>query len=85
MADKANKTSNYKHEADMPVDTAVPLKPTLKRLSDDVLLSRCLDGKTQNQNKSLNGMIWERLPKQTFIGSDLLQLGVHDAVVYFNI
>ena len=30
-------------------------------------------------------MIWEGLPKQRFIGSDLLQLGVHDAVAHFNI
>ena len=30
-------------------------------------------------------MIWERVSKQTFIGSDLLQLGVHDAVAHFNI
>ena len=85
MADKTNKTSNYKHGAGLPVEIAVQLKQTFNRLSDDVLLSRCLDGKTQNQNESLNGMIWERLPKQTFIGSDLLQLGVHDAVAHFNI
>ena len=85
MADKANKTSNYKHGAGLPVEIGVQLKPTFNRLSDDVLLSRCLDGKTQNQNESLNGMIWEGLPKQRFIGSDLLQLGVHDAVAHFNI
>ena len=30
-------------------------------------------------------MIWERLPKQTFVGSDVLQLGVHDAIAHFNI
>jgi hypothetical protein len=30
-------------------------------------------------------MIWERLPKQTFAGSDVLQLGVHDAIAHFNI
>ena len=29
------------------------LKPTFERLSDDGLLSRCLGGKTQNQNESL--------------------------------
>jgi hypothetical protein len=30
-------------------------------------------------------MIWERLPKQTFVGSDVLQLGVHDTIAHFNI
>ena len=37
-------------------DITVQLKPTFERLSDDGLLSRCLDGKTQNQNESLNGI-----------------------------
>ena len=30
-------------------------------------------------------MIWEQLAKQTFVGSDILQLGVHDAIAHFNI
>ena len=30
-------------------------------------------------------MIWERLPKQVFVGSDVLRLGVYDAVAHFNI
>jgi hypothetical protein len=40
--------------------------------------------KTQNQNKSLNGMIWNRLPKSIFVGGNVLQLGMHDAVAHFN-
>jgi hypothetical protein len=43
-----------------------------------------LDGKTQNQNESLNGMIWNRLPKRIFVGGNVLQLGVYDAVAHFN-
>ena len=54
-------------------------------MSDDSLLSKCLDGKTQNQNESLNGMIWERVPKGTFVGSEVLQLGVYDAVMLASI
>lgn len=30
-------------------------------------------------------MIWNRLPKQVFVGSDVLHLGVYDAVSHFNI
>lgn len=30
-------------------------------------------------------MIWERVPKGTFVGSEVLQLGVYDAVASFNI
>lgn len=54
-------------------------------MSEDSLLSKCLDGKTQNQNESLNGMVWERVPKGVFVGSEVLQLGVYDAVAHFNI
>ena len=37
------------------------------------------------ENEALNGMIWERVPKDTFIGSEALQLGVFDAIAHFNI
>jgi hypothetical protein len=30
-------------------------------------------------------MVWNRLPKQVFVGSDVLHLGVYDAVSHFNI
>jgi hypothetical protein len=43
-----------------------------------------LDGKTQNQNESLNGMIWNRLRKSIFVGGNVLQLGVYDAVAHIN-
>lgn len=29
-------------------------------------------------------MIWNTLPKGTFVGSDVLQFGVYDAVAHFN-
>jgi hypothetical protein len=38
MADKANKMSEYKHGAGLPVDITVQLKPTFESLSDDGLL-----------------------------------------------
>ncbi|KAK3751312.1 hypothetical protein QZH41_007109 [Actinostola sp. cb2023] len=83
--DIANKTHLYKPGAGLPVHIINELKPIYARLSDDVLLERCLDGKTQNQNESLNGMIWDHLPKGVFVGSDTLNLGVFDAVGHFNI
>ena len=61
------------------------LKPIYNRLSDSVLLSKCLDCKTQNQNESFNRMVSNRLPKEVFVGSDVLHLGVYDAVAHFNI
>jgi hypothetical protein len=83
--DRANNTSKYKPGAGLPDNILKLVKPIYERLSNDELLKKCLDGKTQNQNESLNGMIWKRLPKIVFVGADVLQLGVYDAVAHFNI
>ena len=34
---------------------------------------------------ALNGTIWERVPKEVFVGADTLELGVNDAASHFNI
>ena len=83
--DCANKTSTYKHGKGLPLEVIAELKPVYARLSDDDLLRKCLNGKTQNQNESFNGMIWNRIPKTVFVGTDSFQLGVYDAVAHFNI
>ena len=49
------------------------------------LLERYLHGKTQNANESLNGMIWQRAPKNRYIGFVQLELAVYDAIAHFNI
>lgn len=46
---------------------------------------KCLHGKTQNQNETTNGMVWERIPEEVFVGADLLEFGSFDAVSHFNI
>ena len=30
-------------------------------------------------------MIWDRVPKEVFVGAEILELGVYDAVSHFNI
>lgn len=83
--DQANKTSTYKHGKGLPLPIIAELKPVYARLSEDDLLRKCLDGKTQNQNESSNGLIWNRIPKTVFVGTNGFQLGVYDAVAHFNI
>ena len=61
------------------------VKPVYARLSEDSLLEQCLHGKTQNQNEALNKMIWERAPKETFIGSQGIETAVYDTIANFNI
>jgi hypothetical protein len=83
--DKANSTNEYKAGPGLPKDVLKVVKPVFERLSEDSLLDKCLDGKTQNQNESLNGMIWDNLPKTVFVGSDTLHLRIYNAVATFNI
>lgn len=79
-----NRTNLYKPGPGLPHHVIAEVKPVFRCLGEDSLLERCLDGKTQNQNESLNGIIWEHIPKDTFPGSEALQLGVYDAVAHFN-
>lgn len=58
--------------------------PTFKALSNPDLLSKCLKGKTQNPNESLNNVIWSRVPKRTFVSLDPLNFGVFNAVLSYN-
>ena len=67
MRDRANGTKDYKHAKGLPIPVVTAIKPIYARLSDDKLLQKCLDCKTQNQNESFNGMIWNRLPKTVFV------------------
>lgn len=83
--DKENGTNTYKPGPGLPLDIVLLLKPIYEELSADKLLIKCLHGKTQNQNESFNAMIWERIPKNTFVSITQLNFGVYDAVSNFNI
>jgi hypothetical protein len=81
----AGKQDTYKHKAGLPLEIVRAIKPVYERLTDPDMLSKCLHGKTQNANESFNGMIWNRCPKETYIGRKNLQLGVMDAICHFNL
>ena len=53
-------------------------------MTGDTLLRNCLQEKTQNQNESLNGMVWERIPKTSYTALEKLEFGVLDAIANFN-
>ena len=42
-------------------------------------------GKTLNANESFNSIIWERIPKNTFVTLSNLQFGVYDGAAHCNI
>ena len=37
------------------------------------------------RNEAINGMIWDRVPKEVFLGADTLEFGVNGAVSHFNV
>ncbi|XP_018497093.1 uncharacterized protein LOC108864993 [Galendromus occidentalis] len=53
-------------------------------LSDSSLLRKCLHGKTQNPNESVNHLIWAKIPKTVFESLPKLKTGVHIAISEFN-
>lgn len=75
---------NHKDHFHLPKIVMQQLKPIFRDLSDKKLLARCLMGKTQNPNESLNNVIWSVIPKRTFVGLNTLRLGVYDAVLKYN-
>ena len=61
------------------------VKAVFDDLSNDSLLMICLHGKTQKQNESFNGMIWNRIPKSPFIKYKQFATAIFDATAHFNI
>ena len=76
--------STYTHKNALPLTIMEAIKPIYKDLSMPSLLKKCIHGKTQNTNESLNNCIWERIPKNVFVGAQTLRIGVFDAVLTFN-
>ena len=83
--DKSTGTSTYKPGPGLPQEVILHVKPIFAELSKETLLSKCLHGKTQNQNESYNALIWERLPKTKYVSLTQLKFGSYDAVSHFNI
>ena len=84
QADKINGTNNYKKKPRLPKITYDFIRPVLISLSDEELLKKCLHRKDQNNNESLNGVIWKKCPKDVFVGCATLEIGVALAVLDFN-
>ena len=84
QSDIVNGTATYKHKPGMHTALTKLLKPVFKNLSINELLSTCLHGKTQNNNKSLNSIILKRCPKYIFVGRTTLSMDVSSVVINFN-
>ncbi|XP_050027338.3 uncharacterized protein [Dermacentor andersoni] len=58
--------------------------PIYKRLTDEKLLARCIQGKTQNAAESLNSKIWLLCPKTRFASRYVVEMATALAVLWFN-
>lgn len=73
--DKALGTADHKPGAGLPTELLVKyVKPIFNELGNTAILMKCLHGKTQKQNESFNAMIWNRIPKETYVGFTQFQL-----------
>ena len=72
-----------KPKLDIPVAIHEKILPIFKDLAKHDLLEKCLHGKTQNVNQSLNGLIWQRCPKTIFSGRKIVEIAA-SAVIHFN-
>ncbi|GFY11852.1 uncharacterized protein TNCV_4973521 [Trichonephila clavipes] len=73
-----SQTKKYKGLSNEVLNT---IKPTYLELCTKELLTKCLHGKTQNSNECLNGVIWQRVPKEVFVCLKILKSGALDAVI----
>ena len=61
--DKIQATNNYKNRPGIHIKLKEKFKPVFMSLASDELLSKCLHGKTQNNNAFISNIIWNRYPK----------------------
>ena len=82
--DKVCGTRTYTGKNCLPPCFLPLLKPTFLRLCDNALLTRVLDGYTQNPNESLHAVIWKKCPKHIFRGPRTVKIAVATGVMQFN-
>ena len=66
-ADRLKGTNTYKENPALPTIIRETIRSVFVSLNDDNLLNKCIHGKTQTINKSLNGLIRKRCPKDVLL------------------
>ena len=73
----------YKEKVGLPDAIKKILKPIFVYLTKDELPLKCVHGLTQNNNESINNVIWKRVPKDIYVGREVLEMGVASAVINY--
>ncbi|GFV16011.1 uncharacterized protein TNCV_2197921 [Trichonephila clavipes] len=74
----------FRHSNKLPVAVMDAIKPVFNDLSQPKLLQKCLGGKTQNNNESINSLIWKLCPKTLGCGKKIVDISTNEAIVIFN-
>ncbi|GFW84968.1 uncharacterized protein TNCV_682561 [Trichonephila clavipes] len=69
---------------DEPMHWFCPTNPNTWYLSHPALLKKCLGGKTQNPNESLNSLIWKFCPKTIGSSLQIAEIAANVATSVFN-
>ncbi|GFW80412.1 uncharacterized protein TNCV_2945441 [Trichonephila clavipes] len=62
----------FRHSNKLPVAVMDAIKPVFNDLSQPKFLQKCLGGKTQNNNESINSLIWKLCPKTLGCGRKIV-------------
>ncbi len=77
-------SKSYKHKNGIPDPIVKLVEPIFNDLAKPALLNKCTHGLTQNVNECLNGLIWDRCPKTTYVEQETVALATYLAVLKFN-
>ncbi|GFV59884.1 uncharacterized protein TNCV_856051 [Trichonephila clavipes] len=69
---------------DLPNSVINSIKKTYKELCDQNILRKCLHGKAQNCNESLNNVTWSIIPKDNFVKQQTVRLSNYIGIMLFN-
>ena len=74
--------STYQHR--LPQAVVDVIEPIFSELADSDLLCKCLHDQTQNNNESINNVIWKYCPKEVFVCRPVVSDAAYFAVAVFN-
>lgn len=84
-ASATNSLTSFKHDyVPLSTDILSSIKPIYEDLSKETLLERCLGGFTQNNNESINQLIWKISPKIIPAGAKTVEIAAYVASCTFN-
>lgn len=84
-AEAKNELDQFHHDKPPLIpEVQEAIKPVFEDLSKDELLIRCLGAETQNNNESLNSLIWTFAPKHLHSGPKIVEIASYLGVIIFN-